>query len=305
MAGFLAAGAKKVFISHSSHDKLFVDRLVTDLAKNGIPVWYDKLDLRIGESIPGKINDGLAGAKYFLIVLSPHSVTSVWVREELNSALMVQVAAGGTFIIPVLLADCEIPPLLSHRRFADFRKDYDGALSELLSLWNRDHSISTQMENKALYPWPDIETSDAEHVYLHSSRFDKFFRMNCCLSWTANHTIDYIASTLRLPWNKELPELGMRWSFSYGLVYNDKSITLSTSLQAAGVTTGDVLRINISGTYEDLYEKELSSMWDGSKMYESGGMISRQAKLQQRIRDRGPLTRIRLREVSNSCFRHV
>src|SRR5438094_511870 len=118
---------------------------------------------------------GLACAKYFLIVLSPHSATSAWVREELNSALMMQVAAGGTFIIPVLLADCEIPPLLSHRRFADFRQDYDGALSELLSLWNTDHSVSAQMENKALYPWPDIETSDAEHVYLHSSRFDKFF----------------------------------------------------------------------------------------------------------------------------------
>jgi TIR domain len=305
MAGFSAAGAKKVFISHSGHDKSFVDRLVSDLAKNGIPVWYDKLDLRIGESIPGKINDGLAGAKYFLIVLSPHSATSAWVREELNSALMMQVAAGGTFIIPVLLADCEIPRLLSHRRFADFRKDYDDALSELLSLWNTDHSVSAQMENKALYPWPDIETSDAEHVYLHSSRFDKFFRMNCSLSWTANHTIDYVVSTLHLPRNKELPELGMRWSFSYGLVYNDELITLSTTLQAAGVTTGNVLRINISGKYEDLYEKELSSMWDGSKMYEMSGALRRQAELQLRIRDRGPLTQMRLREVSNSCFKHV
>ena len=177
----------------------------------------------------------------------------------------------------MLLSDCNVPPLLSHRRFADFRKDYDGALSELLSIWNKDCSVSAQMENKALYPWPDIEAPDAEHVYLHSSRFDKFFRMSCPLDWTANRTIDYIVSTLRLPWNKELPELGMRWSFSYGLVYNDKSITLSTTLRAAGVTLGDVLRINISGTYEDLYEKALSSMWDGSKMYEMGSALRAQA----------------------------
>src|SRR5438876_11769402 len=43
----------KVFVSHSSSDKVFVDRLVADLAKHGIPVWYDKLDIKLGDSVPG------------------------------------------------------------------------------------------------------------------------------------------------------------------------------------------------------------------------------------------------------------
>ena len=187
MAPAPVAGAKKVFISHSSHDKPFVDRLVTDLAKSGIPVWCDKLDLRIGESIPGRINDGLADAE----VLPDRAVSalrgfSLGTRgTQFGSHARRQVAAGGTF--SSFQCSCRIvnvPPLLSHRRFADFRKDYDGALSELLSIWNKDCSVSAQMENKALYPWPDIEAPDAEHVYLHSSRFDKFFRMSCPLDWT-------------------------------------------------------------------------------------------------------------------------
>ncbi len=62
--------AGKVFVSHASADKPFVDRLVADLATRGISVWYDKLDLRLGESIPGSINTGLLESKYFAIVLS-------------------------------------------------------------------------------------------------------------------------------------------------------------------------------------------------------------------------------------------
>jgi TIR domain len=123
--------------SHTSKDKPFVDRLVSDLAAHGIPVWYDKLDLRLGDSIPGKINSGLSGAQYSLIVLSPAAVKSSWVREELNAALMRQVASAGTFLLPVLVEDCDVPPLLAHRRFADFRTDYRAGLAELLELFGR------------------------------------------------------------------------------------------------------------------------------------------------------------------------
>jgi hypothetical protein len=33
--------------------------------------------------------------------------------------------------------------------------------------------------------------------------------MNCELEWTVDRTIDYIVSTLALPWRKEIPELGV------------------------------------------------------------------------------------------------
>jgi hypothetical protein len=130
--------SEKVFISHASRDKNFVDRLVSDLAPRGVPVWYDKLDVWLGDSIPGKINTGISEAKYFLIVLSPAAVKSKWVQEELNAALMRQVAADGTFLLPVLVEDCNVPPLLGHRRFADFREGYEAGLEELLEVFGRD-----------------------------------------------------------------------------------------------------------------------------------------------------------------------
>jgi len=100
--------SRKVFVSHASRDKDFVNRLVSDLAARGVSVWYDKLDVRLGDSIPGKINSGISEAKYFLIVLSLAAIKSKRVQEELNAALMRQVASASTFLLPVLIEDYEI-----------------------------------------------------------------------------------------------------------------------------------------------------------------------------------------------------
>lgn len=296
----------KVFVSHASDDKPFVDRLVADLANHSVPVWYDKLDLRIGESVPGKINQGIADSKYFAIVLSPAAVTSAWVTEELNAALMIQIAKGGTFLLPILLKDCTIPPLLAHRRYADFRNDYDSTLKELLSLWGKDAVACAAAKRDAVFPWPDIEMPDSEFVYLHSTRFDKFFRMSCSLSWTVQKTINYLADTLTLPWNIELPNVGMKWSFSYSIRFNDEKLSLSTTLADAGISVGTVLQIGISGTYQDLYEKELKEMWDGSKMYMiTSEIMARTEWLKTQVAARSKLTRDDLKKIADSCFTHV
>lgn len=295
----------KVFISHASADKPFVDRLASDLAQRGISLWYDKLDLRIGDSVPGKINEGLASSKYFIIVLSPRSVSSRWVQEELNAALMRAVASSGTFLLPALYQDCDIPPLVKHRKYADFRNDYSMGLADILDLFGRDVDVSNSLAGKYLYPWPDIDQPESDNCYLHSTRFDKFFRMNCDFQWTVSKSIEYVTEILKLPWSQDLPQLGMRWSFSYALVLNDHAMSLSSTLAAAGVSIGSMLRLNISGTFEDLWENELRSMWDGTKMYEVTGAMRRDAELRDAIERRGELSRDKLRKIVNSCFSHV
>src|ERR1044072_948123 len=118
---------------------------------------------------------------------------------------MRQIISNGTFLIPVLIKDCVIPPLLAHRRYADFRLSYEKGLGEVLSIWGKDADAIEKIGNKPLFPWPNVEISDEEFVYLHSTRFDKSFRMNCELHWTVVQTLHHIIDTLDLPGNKELP----------------------------------------------------------------------------------------------------
>jgi hypothetical protein len=295
----------KIFISHANQDKVFVDQLVSDLATHSIPVWYDKLDVRLGDSIPGKINSGISEAIYFLIVLSPAAVKSKWVQEELNAAVMRQIASAGTFLIPVLIQNCDVPPLLSHRRFADFRESYEAGFEELLEVFGRDSKSATIAGKRFVSPWPDLDVSDREFIYLHSIRFDKLFRMNCDLKWTADQTIEYIISTLSLPWKTEIPELGLRWSFSYQMVYGEHSVPLRKTLQDAGIVVGSTVKMNIDGHYEDLYQNEIKHMWEPGKMYDLTSMRVHERELKKRIEERGRLTEERLRHIADSCFAHV
>ena len=66
----------KVFISYSSSDKNFVEKLSKDLNELGIGVWFDKLEIKVGDSIVEKINKGISENDYLAIVLSPDSVNS-------------------------------------------------------------------------------------------------------------------------------------------------------------------------------------------------------------------------------------
>jgi len=122
----------RIFISHSSADSDFVDWLADGLTSFGLPIWYDKWEIMVGDSIVRKINEGLKTADYLAVVLSRASVMSRWVQEELNAATMSMIESEGVYVLPLLIEDCEIPPLLRHLRYADFRLDRDDALREVL-----------------------------------------------------------------------------------------------------------------------------------------------------------------------------
>lgn len=48
-----------LFLSHSSADKTFVEKLAKDLEGVGVNVWFDKWEIKVGDSLTGKIEEGL------------------------------------------------------------------------------------------------------------------------------------------------------------------------------------------------------------------------------------------------------
>lgn len=122
-----------LFLCHASEDKPFAARLVSELDRRALHAWFDQREILVGDSIVAKINEALSQCCYVVVLLSPHSVRKPWVARELNSSLMRQLADEGIQVLPVLLEDCQIPPLLADVKYADFRNSFDRGLSDLLA----------------------------------------------------------------------------------------------------------------------------------------------------------------------------
>jgi len=74
------------FISYSTKDQQFADRLHADLQNNGVRCWFAPEDLKIGDHFRNRIDKGIRLHDKLLIILSEHSVQSPWVAIEVESA---------------------------------------------------------------------------------------------------------------------------------------------------------------------------------------------------------------------------
>ena len=131
----------KVFISYSRQDADFALKLGKDLKSKGLNIWLDKLDLKSGDNWPEEVEKALKSSEKFLIILSPISVSSIEVKNELNYAIKKQ-----KVIIPVLYIDCDIPLRLARRQHSDFTKDYDEGFSDLLRAFDITDETSEREE---------------------------------------------------------------------------------------------------------------------------------------------------------------
>lgn len=111
-----------IFLSHSWEDKLFARKLANKLRENGIGVWLDEAELRIGDSLIQKISEAIKKTDYVAAVLSRNSVSSPWVQKELALAMSEEIAGRKVKVLPILLEKCELPEFLRDKLYADFTK---------------------------------------------------------------------------------------------------------------------------------------------------------------------------------------
>lgn len=90
-----------VFISHASEDKDEVVRpLAQALRDQGLAVWYDEFELRIGDSLRRKIDSGLANSRFGIVVLSDAFFRKGWPNHELDGLVAMSVG-GEQAILPI------------------------------------------------------------------------------------------------------------------------------------------------------------------------------------------------------------
>ncbi|MEM7428910.1 MAG: toll/interleukin-1 receptor domain-containing protein [Pseudomonadota bacterium] len=123
-----------IFLSHNHEDKQFVRRLGNDLHVAGVRVWIDEAEILIGDSLVSKIEDAIDDMEYLGVVLSPNSVKSTWVTHEVRMALDDEISQQRVKVLPILLADCDLPGFLRNKLYADFRDEskYEASLHQML-----------------------------------------------------------------------------------------------------------------------------------------------------------------------------
>ena len=117
------------FISYSSRNQIFADRLYSDLQNKGVRCWLASEDLKIGERIRVGIDESIRIHDKLLLVLSKHSVASDWVEQEVETALERERREKRTVLFPIRLDDAVMnvksgwPALIRNtRNIGDFRK---------------------------------------------------------------------------------------------------------------------------------------------------------------------------------------
>jgi uncharacterized protein YjbI with pentapeptide repeats len=94
------------FISYSSSDQDFAERLHSDLQSKGVRVWFAPHDLPIGAKIRPAIDESIRLHDKLLLVLSEASVGSQWVEQEVETALARErEQEGKSVLFPIRIDD--------------------------------------------------------------------------------------------------------------------------------------------------------------------------------------------------------
>jgi hypothetical protein len=98
--GRLIEKAWDVFISYASRDRTtVVEPLAVALKERGLRVWYDGFEMRLGDSLRRKIDEGIRASAFGVLILSPEFFVRKWTNYELDG--LVTQSHRGQVLLPV------------------------------------------------------------------------------------------------------------------------------------------------------------------------------------------------------------
>lgn len=138
---------RDIFICHASEDKDEVVRpMVEAFSQVGVSCWYDEAEIKWGDSITQKVNDGLRISRYVIVVLSTAFLAKKWPQRELNAALNIETSSGEIKVLPLLVGTesektaiiAELP-LLNDKRYLPWDGDLRKIVKAMLSRIGNQH----------------------------------------------------------------------------------------------------------------------------------------------------------------------
>lgn len=124
MASLVGTGIEfySLFISYSTHDQVFAERLHADLQAKSVRCWFAPHDMHSGKKIHEQIDQAIHLQDRLLLILSLDSMKSQWVRTEVFKAHERELRENRRVLFPIRL--CSFEALRDWKLFdADTGKD--------------------------------------------------------------------------------------------------------------------------------------------------------------------------------------
>ena len=102
---------RQIFLCHAHHDADAAQRLSQILMAEGWQVWVSPHSIQPGEKWVDAVQRGLDESRIFLLLLSPHSTQSRWVKTETNAAIALEHSGHLQFVVAEIEPCAQIPSL--------------------------------------------------------------------------------------------------------------------------------------------------------------------------------------------------
>lgn len=124
------------FVSYAGEDRATVTSLVDALTARGVRVWWDKGQIKLGDSLMKKIEEGLSYSRYGLVMVSPYFIAKKWPESELRALHARAVSSNRKVLLPILIGmDHEqfskTYPLLADIVTTTFASDVNALVAEI------------------------------------------------------------------------------------------------------------------------------------------------------------------------------
>lgn len=195
-----ADSVPRVYLAHASEDHATLAKpLAERLMANGVNVWLDEWEIRAGDSLRRKMEEGLADCTHFVVILTPNSLHKPWVETEIDAGFLRAVGGESRFIgLRAGVGVHELSPFLRTLRCPEMRLDQTGQIDALIA---DIYGISRKPERGAapryvkpvadgLQRWSPAAAAVAEHL-VRTSKFGRKF--------DPQETIDSVAQATGLP----------------------------------------------------------------------------------------------------------
>jgi uncharacterized protein YjbI with pentapeptide repeats len=96
-----------LFISYSTQDQEFAERIHADLQSRGVRCWFAPLQLRGGDWLDGQLEGAIRAYDKLLLIISETSMASDWVKWEISNALTREEKEGKRVLFPIRLCSYE------------------------------------------------------------------------------------------------------------------------------------------------------------------------------------------------------